>query len=567
MKKLLYFILVIFVAATACSKDESKKVVARVGTRTITVQDFREAYFKVPPNFLPEIGGEEGKREFLDDLISKEVLILEAYARGLENSETVREQLEEIERQVLLRDLYDREVIAKSKVTEKELKQLYEERAQEDEVAARHILLSDSAKAEEILQRARAGEDFAELAKEFSEDGSTSSMGGYLGFFGKEIMLPPEFHDAVFTLEAGEMSGVVGTSMGYHLIKVDEKRKRQLDPFESLKGRLESELVMKKRMDLAKEYLDSVKKRYKLEINEEVLQALADGLKACFMPAGTSLTELSQYFSGEERALVLASTKSDEYTIADYLETLEPEGSAPIPSGENIEQLKNIVESEVITEPLIVEAKRTGIPKQESAKNDLKRHEEDRIVDALYESEIREGVTVSDEEVAAYYEEHSEAYDRPEIVRFRKLLVYEKAAADSLAALARQGSNFVKLIDENSADRMTAARGGEVEVKIGTNPVVDSLARGLTVGQIAGPVDTGDGFLIIKLLGRKPGADTPRELALPYAERDLRRDKEEQALDAFLAELREKYEPSIDDAVLAGVKLGAPGAEAEGEAE
>jgi len=563
MKKLLYLILITAVAVTACGRDDSKKIVARVGERAITVGDFREAYFKVPPNFLPDVGGEEGRRQFLEDLISKEVLILEAYERGLEKEQEVRKQLEEIERQVLLRELYDREVIAKSKVTEKELKELYEERSQEDEVGARHILVRDSLGAVEVLQKVKAGEDFAELAKEFSEDGSTASMGGYLGFFGKEAMLPPEFHEAVFKLEAGETTDLIKTSMGFHIIKVDEKRKRQLDPFESLKGRLESELVMEKRMDLARDYLDSVKKRYRMEIHQEVLQTLARGLKACFMPTGTSLTELSQYFSDEEKTLVLASSKSGDFTIADYLATLEPEGSSPIPSGENVEQLRNIVESEVVTEPLIVEAKRTGISKNKTVKSDLRRHEEDRIVDALYEAEIRGNVTLSDEEVNSYYEEHSAAYDRPEIVRFRKLLVYEESLADSVAALARQGVNFVKLVEENSVDRMTAARGGELEVKIGTDPAIDSLTRGLKVNGIAGPMDTGDGFLIIKLLERKPGAKTPREYALPYAEKDLRREKEEQALHAFLDRLREKYKPVIDETVLAEVRLGAP----EGEAE
>ncbi|UCF78233.1 MAG: peptidylprolyl isomerase [Candidatus Eiseniibacteriota bacterium] len=563
MRKLLYLLLIAFVAVTGCAKDDSKKVVARVGTRKITVGNFREAYFRVPPNFLPKVGGEEGRKQFLEDLVSKELLILEAYEQGLDKDEGVREEMVEIERQILLRDLYDREVIAESKVTEKELKQLYEERAQEDEIGARHILLTDSVKAGEVLSKVRAGEDFAELAKEFSEDGSTASMGGYLGFFGKETMLPPEFHEAVFALDAGEVSDVVRTSMGYHIIKVDEKRKRQLEPFETMKGRLESEVVMKNRMDLARSYLDGVKERYKITIDEETMAILAGGLKACFMPTGTSVAELSQYFSEEEKALVLASAKSGQYTISDYLGTLEPEGKVAVPSGENLEQLRNIIESEVITEPLILEARRTGIPRKKTVKRDLNRHEEDRIVDALYAREVRDKVTISAEETASYYEQHAQAYDRPEVIRFRKLLVYDKGAADSLAALARQGSNFVKLVDENSADRMTAARGGEMEVKAGTNVAIDSLARGLSVGQIAGPMDTGDGFLIIKLLERKPGTKTPRELALPYAERDLRREREEQGLADFLDSLREKYKPAIDEKALAEITLGAPEEETE----
>jgi parvulin-like peptidyl-prolyl isomerase len=563
MKKLLYLVLIGLVAVTGCAKDESKKVVARVGERTITVGDFREAYFKVPPNYLPDVGGDEGRKKFLDDLINREALILEAYERGLDKSEGVREQLEEIQRQILLRELYDKEVIAKSKVTEKELKELYEDRAQEEEIGARHILLQDSLKAVEVLEKARAGEDFGELAKEYSEDPSTAAMGGHLGFFGKEAMLPPAFHEAVFQLDSGEVSGIVKTAMGYHLIKVDEKRKRQLDPFDSLKGRLESEVVMKKRMELAKEYLEEVKKRYKLKIDDETLQVLAGGLRACFAPSGTSLEELSQFFSDEEKQLVLASTTVGEYKIADYLDALGPEGTAAIPSGENLDQLKNVVESEVVTEPLIIEGERSGILKKKSVKDDLLRHEEERMVDALYRAEIRDKVTMSDDEISSYYEEHSEKYDRPEIVRFLKLLVYEKETADSLAELARQGGNFVKLIEENSVDRMTAARGGEVELKAGTNPAVDALTSGLRAGQIAGPADTGDGFLIIKLLERKAGAKTPRELALPYAERDLRSEKEEEALRTFLDSLREKYKPVIDEAVLTEVKLGAP----EGETE
>jgi hypothetical protein len=85
MKKLFYLVLVLLVAVTACSKDEAKKVIAKVGSRKITAGDFRDTYMRVPPGFLPQGAGEAGKKQFLDDLINKELLVLEAYRLKLDD--------------------------------------------------------------------------------------------------------------------------------------------------------------------------------------------------------------------------------------------------------------------------------------------------------------------------------------------------------------------------------------------------------------------------------------------------------------------------------------------------
>ncbi|MDE5414967.1 peptidylprolyl isomerase [Alkalihalobacterium chitinilyticum] len=91
------------------------------------------------------------------------------------------------------------------------------------EVEASHILVEEKETAEEILAKINAGEDFQELATEHSIDPGSAQRGGELGFFGKGRMVP-EFEAAAFNLEIGEVSELVETEYGYHIIKVTDKR-------------------------------------------------------------------------------------------------------------------------------------------------------------------------------------------------------------------------------------------------------------------------------------------------------------------------------------------------------
>src|SRR5690606_38061527 len=123
-----------------------------------------------------------------------------------------------------------REQLTTVQITDDEVRRAYEESLQEIEV--RHILVEPETvdgqpdwngalrEAEELLGRLRAGEDFARLAAEHSDDTGSSEDGGNLGWIDRETPFVQEFLDAAFALEVGELSEPVRTSFGYHLIQV-----------------------------------------------------------------------------------------------------------------------------------------------------------------------------------------------------------------------------------------------------------------------------------------------------------------------------------------------------------
>jgi parvulin-like peptidyl-prolyl isomerase len=155
------------------------------------------------------------------------------------------------------------------KVPEEELRKAYEEATQTDQTASvRHVLILTQGKtddekaaarkkAEEVLAKAQAGQDFTELVKQYSEDPGSKDSGGLYENFPKGQMVKP-FEDASFSLPVGGLSGLVETSFGYHIIKVID-RKKETRPYEEAKAGIETKLLQAKQGTLVQDTLKALK--------------------------------------------------------------------------------------------------------------------------------------------------------------------------------------------------------------------------------------------------------------------------------------------------------------------
>ncbi len=128
-------------------------------------------------------------------------------------------------------------------------------------VKASHILLDSMEEAEKVLQNVKAGGDFAELAKQNSKDPSAKENSGDLGYFGQGQMVEP-FEKAAFAMKPGEISDIVQTDFGFHIIKLEDKK---LEKFEDVREQLKGSLLYDKR---SKEYgrlLEEMKENANIE--------------------------------------------------------------------------------------------------------------------------------------------------------------------------------------------------------------------------------------------------------------------------------------------------------------
>ncbi|MGG0277510.1 peptidylprolyl isomerase [Bacillus rhizoplanae] len=133
------------------------------------------------------------------------------------------------------------EKAVKASVTEKEIKDYYKPK-----LKASHILVKDEKTAKEIKDKLNNGEDFAALAKQYSEEPGSKETGGELGEFGPGEM-DPKFEEAAYKLEVGQVSDPIKSSYGYHIIKLTEKK--ELKPFDQEKENIRKELEAKRLQD------------------------------------------------------------------------------------------------------------------------------------------------------------------------------------------------------------------------------------------------------------------------------------------------------------------------------
>jgi peptidyl-prolyl cis-trans isomerase C len=201
----------------------------------------------------------------LDRIIDSKLVVQEGKKTKVNDDPAFKKRMAFVEDQVLQDFWIQREVARK--VTPEKLQQRYEERLKsmpsEEEVHARHILVSTEDEAKAIIADLKKGTAFDKLAKEKSTDKASGAEGGDLGWFKKSDMVK-EFADAAFALKKDELTETpVKSQFGYHIIKLEDTREAQFPPLDAVTPQIKQRLEQQKLAKFRDDVRDKSKTDYK----------------------------------------------------------------------------------------------------------------------------------------------------------------------------------------------------------------------------------------------------------------------------------------------------------------
>ncbi len=510
------FALGLLVVLFACSTMDSDTL-AVIDGKSISIEEFSAQ------NPASRFAGKDndyidGK---VDEYVRKALFTQVSLERGAGDDPELQDKKMKAEKRQMLQYVYDRAIVDEV-MTEAYLKEMYDHTG--TELNARHILLqfsgtsrsaSERTKEEalalmgQINQRLSKGEAFEDLAKEFTDDPSGKDNGGDLGWFGWGKMVGP-FQDAAFALMPGDISGVVETPFGYHIIKLEAKREVKRGTFEEEKMSLKQQARKEKGQELsarANKFLEDQKKAAGFDINSENVHAFYEASKK----ATNKQAPMDEIFKAVNFELSLFTLNGEDLGsewIIKELSTID-DGQKPRFNSEN--QLVTILD-QLVTQVLIVKhGYDQGYDKEEVFADKINAVVKRHAYESFMAEEINKKMTPTDEEMMAFYETNkAEKYMDKKKVKVSEIFVKDSLLAVDLKKRVDAGETIKALSARYSERKATKDSEGVLPpFQEGRYGLMGKEAFSMEIGDIAGPVKLGNGYSIIELIEVIPAGPKP----------------------------------------------------------
>jgi peptidyl-prolyl cis-trans isomerase C len=280
-KRLIFCGVFLLFLVSGCERLEEKglgeKELVRINNVSISLEEFRQMSEGQPLEGKIRLLNEKGLRDYLDNyVITREVLYQEAKKKGLDKKKEIMAKVEDFRRAMVIDALLEEALRGKDEASDSEIQRYYKENedrfTEPHEVKIRHIVVNSEPILKEVLMKLSKGEGFEKLASTYNIDKSRED-GGNLGYIRRGQLAPSfvQFEEAAFSLrKKGEISEVIKTVYGYHIIQLDDRKGTALKPFDQVKGKIRFFLQAKKKQDVYLEYVKEAKSRAKILVNEKL---------------------------------------------------------------------------------------------------------------------------------------------------------------------------------------------------------------------------------------------------------------------------------------------------------
>ncbi len=493
-------LIVVVVGALAflsgCGKSGGGTV-AKVGNEDITTKDFSDYIQNMYFTYQSAQDEFNKKRELLDTLIVIRMLIQAAYEKGLDKSEEIARVVLANKDKFLLDALYQVQIADKATVSDAEVKDFYDKLAYK--VRASQMILKDPDTAQALVKRLAAGESFDQLAYQYSVDPSAKRNRGDLGYFTYGAFATvPEFENAVFKLEPGEVSPPVKSQYGYHIIKlVDRQPNDSRGTFKDMKESLTNQLINSRRNILLRDYLEKLKAKYPFAVDHTTCDYLLKKRESLYPPQLLATLPKNDFDDAQldrnEKELVLATWEGGQVTVFEYL-TLARQQQVPAsarPNFDSYDSLATFLFQVKLNDILSFEANHEGLENNDAFKHKIQLFKEWTMADVMRNDSIPKLPVPDDAAIRKYYDEHPDEFTNAAKVHVYEVLLSDEIQATKLARTIRSLDEFKKYARELTERSGYRTKDGDLDyVERQWYPEIFDAAQKTAVGSIGGPVVT-----------------------------------------------------------------------------
>jgi peptidyl-prolyl cis-trans isomerase C len=256
------FLAIMGMGLSNCTPQQEEPVLALVNGRAITQTEFDARWSELSEATRARYDKEGGKRRFLDELITRELLMQEARRLGLDQNESIRDKVQRYKEQLILDELLKDRLKTKVELTQAELDAYYDKHAHELlaplKVQVFLMLLPNLSAAKDLETQINKGGDFVKFAQRYSIDAKSKAKGGDLGPYRKDLVVP-EVDAVIHQLKPGIVSAPIKTDAGYYLVMTAPLDKETIQADLATRERLRQELLADKRRKRFEEVISDIR--------------------------------------------------------------------------------------------------------------------------------------------------------------------------------------------------------------------------------------------------------------------------------------------------------------------
>ena len=524
----------------ACGQEPREDVVAVVGKRQISAEDLRKFVLDLLPGLRSDEEGQKAREDYLQTLIDRQILLLEAYDLGLDKDPDLLRAHRAKKQDYIVAIFFKREVRPQIAVSEEEIHHFFAEQGMRRERLLSGIVVETEEGARQILEQIHKGHSFAALARARSLDTRSTERGGEVGFINRTRAERMGIPAAVFdSLQTGVVSAPLARGEYYQLVRFLEDRGADL---ENYRTRIVQQLMAEKTQDIEVQKVELLAYELGWRMAPEGLALMRQDAKSAKGRGGLSFTE-------GQRKVVLFTYEGGAITLDEYIEVLRAHRIDNLKAFQDSAFIASVARRYVLTPAMFgAAAARLGIPEEPAVHQWIETAKEELMLIQLRQREISAKISVSEEEVRQFYEENREKFRLPELICFDELLTDTEKEAQKLWAGIDKDSNLLELA--RAKNLPTRRRGADGLICMNKHhkaayPRLWQALKAAPIGELRGPVPAGEGYSIFKVLRREEARQQPFEQARKRARASLVRRLERQRFDEWLVELNQKYQDQV----------------------